>query len=77
MTGFDNKVVHLFHETNELVNLHPKVDPLGDGSWRLYQEVTVESDGYYHHEFIVGFSTHWLRIAANSDCVATTNSHYT
>jgi hypothetical protein len=77
MTGFDHKVLHLFHEADTSINFRIEVDPLGDGSWLLYEEVAVEADGYYHLEFPVGFSAHWLRVTADCDCVATAHLHYT
>jgi hypothetical protein len=76
MTGFDNKVLHLFHEAERAVNFRIEVDPLGDGSWQLYQTITVTAGAYQHHEFPAGFSAHWLRLVADRDCVATAHLHY-
>jgi hypothetical protein len=47
------------------------VDFLGNGSWKKYKVFEMPANGYHHHEFPDGFSTHWARITANRDCTAT------
>jgi len=70
MTGFDKKVVHLAHGSEENVGFTVEVDFLGDGSWQRYQVFRFRK-GYQHHEFPDGFSAHWVRVSVDKDCKAT------
>jgi len=71
MTGFDKKVLHLYHDADHTVEFSIEVDFLGNQTWKTYEVIRVTSDGYIHHEFPDGFSAHWVRITANTDCMAT------
>ncbi|MBZ0292932.1 MAG: hypothetical protein K8L99_10255, partial [Anaerolineae bacterium] len=71
MTGFDKKVLHLTHESDETVNFKVEVDFLGNGSWKTYSSFAVSGHGYHHHEFPSSFSAHWVRITSDTDCRAT------
>jgi hypothetical protein len=77
MTGFDQKVLHLAHDSAEPVTFTVEVDFLGNGTWKPYQAFEVPGKGYLHHEFPGGFSAHWARVAADRDCVATAYFVYT
>lgn len=77
MTGFDKKVLHLTHAADETVRFRVEVDFLGNGSWRTYGHFDVPAGGYEHHEFLNGYSAHWLRVTANRRCVATAYLTYT
>jgi len=70
MTGFDKKVVHIAHDSDENVSFSFEVDFLGDGSWHRYQVFRFRK-GYQHHEFPDGFSAHWVRVKVDRDCTAT------
>jgi hypothetical protein len=72
MTGFDKKVLHL--STDRLVNIRIEIDFLGDGSWQTY--ATLDVGRYLHHIFPSGFSAHWVRLVALSDCTATAEFIY-
>ena len=71
MTGFDRKCLHLAHETDADVEFTVEVDFIGDGTWKVYEKITVPPNGYVHHEFPAGFSAHWVRVTAGADCRAT------
>ena len=71
MTGFDQKVLHLCHDANHTVEFTLEVDFLGNQTWKTYDIIRVPANGYVHHEFPVGFSAHWCRVTANTDCTAT------
>jgi len=72
MTGFDKKVLHLAHSSNESVKFKIEVDFLGNGTWKEYGTFEVYPEaGYLHHEFPDGFAAHWVRVTANKDCTAT------
>ncbi len=73
MTGFEHKVLHLKTDRSTAVRI--EVDFLGDESWELYERISVA--GYKHHVFPAGFSAHWVRLTAESDCTATAEFIYT
>lgn len=77
MTGFDKKVVHLSHESEQPVKFTLEVDFLGHGAWKPYLSVEVPAKGYLPHVFPEGFSAHWIRVVASADCQATAQFHYT
>lgn len=76
MTGFDKKVVHLSHESDQPVNFKIEVDFLGDGSWKTYQNLTVPPKGYVPFTFPDAFSAHWIRVTIDRDCTATAHFMY-
>ena len=53
------------------------LDFLGDQSWAPYDILRVPASGYAYHVFPPGFSAHWVRFTAESDCTATAYLHYT
>jgi hypothetical protein len=62
MTGFDKKVVHLSHDSEEAVSFTLEVDFLGDGTFKPYRTIEVPGRGYEFHVFPEGFSAHWVRV---------------
>ena len=76
MTGFDQKVLHLSHESATPVTITVEVDFLGTGDWETYDEIEVGPSGYEHHEFPTGFSAHWIRFIADQSCTATAHLTY-
>ncbi len=77
MTGFDQKVLHLAHESEAPVTFKVEVDFLGNQSWKTYAEIDVPANGYVHHEFPQGFSAHWVRLTASRSCKGTGYFIYT
>lgn len=77
MTGFDKKVLHLTQHSNHAVDFKVEVDFLGNGSWAVYDTLTVNANGYIHHEFPDGFSAHWIRLTPSADCRASAYFMYT
>jgi hypothetical protein len=77
MTGFGGKTLHLRHNTDKVVRFTVEVDFLGDQSWETYDVIRVPLTGYGHHVFPPGFSAHWVRLSADTDCTATAFFHYT
>jgi hypothetical protein len=62
MTGFDKKVVHLSHDSEEEVSFTLEVDFLGDGTFKPYKTISVAPGGYAFHTFPEAFSAHWIRV---------------
>jgi hypothetical protein len=77
MTGFDKKVLHLYHDVDDTVNFTIQVDFLGSGTWKTYDVISVQPGGYVHHEFPAGFSAHWVRVTVDKACIATAYFVYT
>ena len=76
MNGFDQKVLHLSHNSKESVNFTIEIDFQGNGKWNTYTEVEVPANGYAPHVFPQGFCAHWVRVVANKACKATAQFHY-
>jgi hypothetical protein len=77
MTGFDKKVLHLYHDGDSSVKIDIEVDFLGNGTWRTYQTLDVPEGAYVHHEFPDAFSAHWVRLTTDTSCTATGYFIYT
>lgn len=77
MTGFDKKVLHLSHETNEPVDFTIEVDFHGNGKWKTLETVATPANGYKSHVFPTGYSAHWVRVTSNKACKASAQFHYT
>ena len=77
MTGFDQKVLHLYHDSDEPVRFTIEVDFLGNQTWKVYDAITVQPGAYVHHEFPIGFSAHWIRVTVDVNCKATAYFIYT
>ncbi len=77
MTGFEHKVIHLYHDAAETVDITIEADVLGNGTWKRYATLPVGPGEYVHHEFPTGFSVHWVRVTAGTACRATAYLYYT
>lgn len=71
MAGFDKKVVHLAHTFDREAAFDVEVDFMGSGDWKTYRVILVDGSGFAHHEFPGGFSAHWVRVRARTECTAT------
>lgn len=45
--------------------------------WNVLAKVVVSSGEYQPYTFPSGFSAHWVRVVASSNCTATAYFHYT
>ena len=77
MTGFDKKSLHLKNESEATVTFTVEVDFLGCGEFEKYTTLEVAGNSYQPHVFPEGFSAHWVRLVADTDCTATAQLHYT
>jgi len=75
MTGFDRKTVELSHDAAEAVNMTLQVD-FDHRGWHTYRTISVPAGETISHEFPVGFSAHWVRVTADTDCTATARFVY-
>ena len=77
MTGFDKRCIHFSHQAPSTVRFTVEVDFQGDNHFHAYETFTVPQGGYAQHVFPAGFSAHWVRVVADTDCTATAQLHYT
>ncbi|QOR71551.1 hypothetical protein IM660_04470 [Ruania alkalisoli] len=76
MTGFEHKCMHLSHGADEAITFDVEIDFMGTGQWHTYTRITVPPGGYENHVFPSGFSAHWVRLVAGTDCTATVQLTY-
>ncbi|MEZ0216467.1 MAG: hypothetical protein ACAH89_05000, partial [Rariglobus sp.] len=77
MTGFDQKCVHLSHDSKKPVAITIAVDALGHGKFHTWKTVPVAPGASEVITFPPGFSAHWVRVVADKACAATAHFHYT
>jgi hypothetical protein len=75
--GFDRRVLHLAHDSDETVTFTLEIDRSGDGAWSEYERVPVPAHGYLGKVLPTDFDAVWLRLKADRDCVATAYLHQT
>jgi hypothetical protein len=75
MTGYDRKRVELRHDQDRLVTFQLEVDLFGavdtPETYFLYERIPVPAGEGLIHEFPEGYGAHWIRLIADTDCVAT------
>jgi len=71
MTGFDQKVLHLKNNSDHVVKFTIEVDFIGNQEWSAYETISVQPNGYVHHEFPQGYQAHWARIVTDRPTTAT------
>ena len=76
MTGFDKKVLHLSHDSEDAQSFELQIDFLGIQKWHTLTRIDVDAQGYAHYEFPAGFSAHWVRIVPGGECTATAQFVY-
>jgi len=77
MTGFEHKVLHLYHDADSTRTFRVEVDFLGNGTWKTYSEIAVAAGEYKYHVFPLGFGAHWIRLTVDKPCRATAHFVYT
>ncbi len=75
MTGFDQKCIHL--HADKAAGFTIEIDYMGHGVFKPYLKLKTGEGHYVQHTFPSGFSAHWVRVVADTDCVATAQLHYT
>jgi hypothetical protein len=75
MTGFDQKCIHI--HADKPAGFTIEVDYMGHGVFKPYLKLKTGEGNYVQHTFPNGFSAHWVRVVADTDCIATAQLHYT
>lgn len=75
--GFDRRVVHISHDSDEAVTFIIEIDEAGTNNWNVYTSVEVPSHGYAYTIIPENINAQWIRLKAdrNAACV-TAYFHY-
>lgn len=68
---YDRRSLQLFHNAARAITFTIEADPVGNGTWMNYKEVTVAPGETFKYTFPAGFQARWVRFTSNSDCTAT------
>lgn len=68
---YDMKELMLSHEALIPVTFKIEVDPIGDGNWMSYKEITVQPGEKLSYLFPDTFQARWIRFISNNECIAT------
>lgn len=71
MYGFDKKSVHLYQDSETVVEMTIETDFMGNGDFKVFKEIKIKPGEYLHYEFPDSYSAHWMRISADKACNAT------
>jgi len=72
MLGFDQKILHLTHDSDETVTFTLEVDFMGRDQWHIYRKIPVDSNNPYQPViFPQGFQAQWIRIKVDKQTTAT------
>lgn len=63
--GYQRRLLHLAHATQEAVTFTVEVDRRGNGQWSKLRDITVPAAGYVHTSFTPSESGVWLRLKAD------------
>lgn len=73
---YDQRSLQLSHKASSPVTFTIEADPIGNGPWMTYKEVTVAPGQTFSYAFPKGFQARWIRFRSNKDCEATTFLQY-
>jgi hypothetical protein len=70
--GYNHRMIHLSHESDQKVTFRIEVDCNGTGNWELLQTLEVPPRGYQWHIFDKETRGQWIRISPRSRTQAAT-----
>lgn len=76
MTGYDRKRVVLFHNASAPVTFKIEVDVANDEAWKPYAAIKIMPGQVVEYKFPDAYGAHWVRVTADTDCIATAQFHY-
>jgi hypothetical protein len=68
---YDDKTLTLSHGSDHPVTFEIEADPVGNGTWMLYQRVTIGPGKEYRHPFPDHFQSRWIRFRSTNATTAT------
>ncbi|GAB3260951.1 hypothetical protein GCM10027347_25670 [Larkinella harenae] len=73
---YDQRSLQLSHKATAPVTFTIEADPVGNGPWMTYKEVTVAPGQTLTFTFPKSFQARWIRFRSNKDCEATAFLQY-
>src|SRR5690606_6573419 len=73
---YKNRSLQLRHDAATPVTFTIEADPVGNGPWMKYREVTVQPGSTFRFTFPEAFQACWIRFSSNKDCKATALLQY-
>ncbi|CAL1518948.1 hypothetical protein [Chitinophaga sp. MM2321] len=73
---YDKRSLQLSHDAATPVTFTIEADPVGNGPWMKYREVTVAPGEKFSYIFPKGFEARWIRFSSNKNCKATALLQY-
>ena len=73
---YENKKLHLSHESNSEVKFNIELDPSGNGEWIDYKSFTVKPNEPLEFTFPKEIEARWIRFKVDKACKATTILNY-
>ncbi|MFC5412936.1 hypothetical protein ACFPMF_26670 [Larkinella bovis] len=73
---YDQRSLQLSHKATAPVTFTIEADPVGNGPWMTYKEVTVAPGQTFSFTFPKSFQARWIRFKTNKDCQATAFLQY-
>lgn len=74
--GFDRKSLEISHDSNEIVSFELLADFVGNGAFREFGSVQVNSGEVGSYQFEEGFSAFWVKIRALQACMASARFNF-
>lgn len=71
-SGFEQRLLHLTHETKQDLTFTVEIDKRGDNTWTKLRDLEVPAGGYTHTTFSASEQAAWLRIKPNADATKAT-----
>ncbi len=75
IAGYEQRVLHLGHDSGEAVTFHLEIDRTGKNDWEDYAAVEVPADGYAYHAIPPGVVGEWMRVRADRN-VSKATAHF-
>ncbi|MFP4171667.1 MAG: twin-arginine translocation signal domain-containing protein [Candidatus Hydrogenedentota bacterium] len=75
IAGYEQRVLHLGHDSGEPVTFHLEIDRTGKNDWEDHAEVEVPAEGYAHHVIPPDAPGEWMRVRADRD-VSQATAHF-
>jgi hypothetical protein len=76
LAGFEQRVLHLAHKSDETVSFTLEIDEKGDGKWKPYTTLKVPANGYVFHVIPPDVKGEWIRLTADKDTIGSAYFHY-
>jgi hypothetical protein len=72
LAGYEQRVLHLAHQSQETVRFELEIDRTGRGDWQVYRTIEVPAGAYQFHILPPHVEGQWLRLAPDRDATAAT-----